>query len=80
MQLIQLERAESSDRKYTMYSSIMYGDDFLPIPTGSAVCICHNILVFHFMSSSTFINGLTHLPTEHHRPKVRGNQISFWRG
>ena len=35
-----------------------YRYDFLPTPTGSAVCIWRHILVFHVVSSSTLIYGL----------------------
>ncbi len=46
IQLVQSVWAES--RTITLYSSIVNRHDFLSIPTGSAVCIWRNILVFHF--------------------------------
>ena len=33
----------------------LYRHDFLPIPTGSAVCIWRQILAFHFVSSSSMV-------------------------
>ena len=43
-----------------LYWNIVYWRDFPPIPTGSAVNIGLNSLVFHFAGSSTFIQ-LRHL-------------------
>ena len=51
LQLIQSVSAESPTS--TQNSSIVYRHDFLPIPTGSAVGIWRNVLVFHFVSTST---------------------------
>ena len=53
IQLIQLAWAES--HACTLNLNILYRHDFLPLPTGSAVCIWHNILVFHFAMLSTYL-------------------------
>ena len=37
---------------YTIFWNIVNWRDFLPIPTGSAVCIWRKILIFHFASLS----------------------------
>ena len=54
IQLIQLVPMRRKLRQYTIYSSIVHMHDFLPMPTGSAVCIWCNILVFHFAGSSRY--------------------------
>ena len=42
----------------TPYWNIVYWRGFLPTPTGSAVCICLNSLVFHFAGSSMYLQLL----------------------
>ena len=62
IQLIHSVLAESGEN--TQYSSLVYRPDFLPIPTGSALCIWRNSLVFHFASYSIydlFFYGFNHL-------------------
>jgi len=49
----------------------VYRHDFLPIPTGSAVCIWCNILVFHFVSSTMVL---------YHMKKVKGTVQGDERG
>ena len=56
IKLIQSVWTESSTS--TLYSSIVYRHDFLTIPTGSAVCIWRNILVFHFVGPSKYNFGI----------------------
>ena len=52
----------ADSRASTQYSSIVYRHDFLPIPTGSALCIWLNIFFFHFAFYSIY-NLLIYDPT-----------------
>ena len=52
IQLIQSVWAESHGW-YTIFQNSVQRLDFLPIPTGSAVGIWRNNVVFHFAGSST---------------------------
>ena len=57
IQLIQSVWAESRSgivHYLGIFNDIAYRHDFVHIPTGSAVCIWRNILVFHFASYSIY--------------------------
>ena len=71
----------AESRASILLSSIVYRHDFLPIPSGSAVCIWHNILIFHFAGSSTynsFIYGYILIQTEFQRAVYTYNTITPW--
>ena len=45
---IQLVQSVFEQKACTLYWNIVHWRDFLPTPTGSAVCVWRHILVFHF--------------------------------